>query len=84
MLKKHLSKTSYRKVAQALTNPFGLDAYYEKAGEPSRVVNLYCAVLSGPLRNNTREDVENMLNACLAGLDYQTPEKGSIQLPRWS
>ena len=42
---------------------------YEKAGDPSRAVNLYRAALSGPLRDYTREDVENMLNACLAALN---------------
>jgi len=57
---------------------------YEKAGEPSRAVNLYRAALSGPLREDTRKDVKKMLNACLAMLDYQTPESGSIHLlPRW-
>ena len=33
---------------------------YEKAGDPSRAVNLYRAALSGPLRDDTRKDVENM------------------------
>ena len=44
---------------------------YEKAGEPGRAVNLYRAALSGPLRDDTREDVENMLSACLAALDNE-------------
>ena len=57
---------------------------YEKAGEPSRAVNLYRAALAGPLREDTREDVKNMINVCLAILDHQTPESGSIHiLPRW-
>ena len=38
---------------------------YEKAGDPSRAVNLYRAALSGPLREDTRTEVENMLHACL-------------------
>ena len=38
---------------------------YEKAGDPSRAVNLYRAALSGPLREDTRKEVENMLTACL-------------------
>ena len=42
---------------------------YEKAGDPSRAVNLYRAALSGPLRDDTREEVENMLNACLVTLN---------------
>ena len=57
---------------------------YEKAGEPSRAVNLYRAALSGPLREDTRQDVENMLNACLASLDHQRLGNGSIHIsPRW-
>ena len=57
---------------------------YEKAGDPSRAVNLYRAALSGPLRDDTREDVKNMLNACLASLDRQRLRKDSIHLsPRW-
>ena len=49
---------------------------YEKAGEPSRAVNLYRAALAGPLRDDTREEVENMLSACLAALNRQIGEKG--------
>ena len=41
---------------------------YEKARETSRTVNLYRAALLGPLREDTREDVENMLNAYLVTL----------------
>ena len=44
---------------------------YEKAGEPSRAVNLYRAALAGPLREDTREDVENMLSTCLIALNRQ-------------
>ncbi len=57
---------------------------YGKAGEPSRAINLYRAALSGPLREDTREEVENMLDACLAMLDHQSSERGSIHIsPRW-
>lgn len=42
---------------------------YEKAGELSQAVNLYRAALSGPLHNDTRQDVENMLHSCLVELD---------------
>ena len=45
---------------------------YEKAGNPSRAVNLYRAALSGPLRSDTRQEVENMLNACLVTLNHCT------------
>ena len=52
---------------------------YEKAGDLSRAVNLYRAALSGPLREDTREDVKNMLRACLAALN-----RHSIHIsPRW-
>ncbi len=49
---------------------------YEKAGNPSRAVNLYRAALSGPLREDTREEVENMLSTCLIMLNRQTSKKG--------
>ena len=42
---------------------------YEKAGDPSRAVNLYRAALAGPLREDTRHEVENMLNECLVELN---------------
>ena len=42
---------------------------YEKAGDPSRAVNLYRAALSGPLCDDTRQEVENMLSACLVALN---------------
>ena len=57
---------------------------YEKAGDPNRAINLYRAALSGPLREDTREEVENMLDACLVMLDQQSSERGSIHIsPRW-
>ena len=46
---------------------------YEKAGEPSRAVNLYRAALSGPLRDDTRQEVESLLRACLVTLNHRTP-----------
>ena len=44
---------------------------YEKVGDASRAVNLYRAALSGPLREDTRREVENMLSACLVKLNSQ-------------
>ena len=41
---------------------------YEKAGDPSQAVNLYRAALSGPLREDKRREVENMLRVCLTRL----------------
>ena len=45
---------------------------YEKAGDPSRAVNLYRAALSGPLRDGTRREVESLLSACLAALNHKS------------
>ena len=57
---------------------------YEKAGEPSRAVNLYRAALAGPLRENTREEVKNMISICLDALGHQRLGNDSIHLsPRW-
>ncbi|MDE0637134.1 MAG: hypothetical protein OXI43_14950 [Candidatus Poribacteria bacterium] len=42
---------------------------YEKAGDPSKAVNLYRAALAGPLRDDTRQEVEDMLSACLVALN---------------
>ena len=48
---------------------------YEKAGDASRAVNLYRAALSGPLHEDTRQEVENMLNACLVALEGQLAKR---------
>ena len=48
---------------------------YEKAGDPSRAVNLYQAALAGPLRAVTRKEVEGMLAACLARLQASSPPR---------
>jgi hypothetical protein len=45
---------------------------YSKAGNPSRAVTLYQAALAGPLRANTRMDVEAMLKESLAALAKST------------
>jgi hypothetical protein len=41
---------------------------YQKAGDLSRAVNLYRAALAGPLREETRQEVQQMLADCLAEL----------------
>jgi hypothetical protein len=41
---------------------------YQKGGDASRAANLYRAALAGPLRQETRQDVEQMLSDCLAQL----------------
>jgi hypothetical protein len=48
---------------------------YEKAGDPSRAVNLYQAALAGPLREVTRKEVQGMLAACLARLKASSPPR---------
>ena len=53
---------------------------YEKAGDPSRAVNLYRAALSGPLREDTRQEVEDMLSACLVALNHQPTKSLSTQI----
>lgn len=52
----------------------------KKAGQLSRAVNLYRAALAGPLRDNTRQDVEKMLSDCLIALTHQ-PEKPVTVIP---
>jgi hypothetical protein len=49
---------------------------YQKAGEFSRAANLYRAALAGPLREETRQEVERMLAACLAELTEATIGSG--------
>ena len=53
---------------------------YEKAGDTSRAVNLYRAALSGPLRDGTRREVENMLGICLAELSDQSVKGIQVQV----
>ncbi len=43
---------------------------YEKAGDPSRAVNRYRAALSGPLREDTRQEVENIQTITTPGLNH--------------
>lgn len=53
---------------------------YEKAGDTSRAVNLCRAALSGPLRDGTRREVENMLGVCLAELSDQSVKGIQVQV----
>jgi hypothetical protein len=50
---------------------------YQKGGDPSRAANLYRAALAGPLRPNTRRDVEAMLAGCLDELSRTAPNGSS-------
>jgi hypothetical protein len=45
---------------------------YQKAGDLGRAANLYRAALAGPLRDDTRRDVQQMLSDCLARLTPAT------------
>ena len=45
---------------------------YQKAGDLIRAVNLYRAALAGPLRDDTRQEVDTMLADCLSQLTYQS------------
>ena len=53
---------------------------YEKTGDPSRAVNPYRAALSGPLREDTRQEVEDMLSACLVALNRQPTKNPPTQI----
>lgn len=53
-------------------------ACYTKADRLSHAVTLYRAALSGPLLDQTRTDVLQLLNACLQQLTQQS------ELPKWS
>lgn len=44
---------------------------YQKAGDFIRAVNLYRAALAGPLRDDTRQEVDKMLADCLSQLTHQ-------------
>jgi hypothetical protein len=48
---------------------------YQKAGDPSRATSLYRAALAGPLREVTRNEVEEMLTECLHLLRDTLPRK---------
>jgi hypothetical protein len=50
---------------------------YQKAGDPSRAVNLYQAALAASLRPNTRRDVEAMLAGCLDELSRTALNRSS-------
>ncbi len=41
---------------------------YQRSGDLSRAANLYRAALAGPLRNDTHEEVEQLLSTCLRQL----------------
>ena len=66
---------------EGATHRISAASCYEKAGDSSRAVNLYRAALSGPLREDTRQEVEDMLSACLVALNRQPTKSLSTQIP---
>ncbi len=57
---------------------------YQKGGDLSRAANLYQAALAGPLRPNTRRDVEAMLAGWLTELSrtaLKRPSRGGGKVP---
>jgi hypothetical protein len=50
---------------------------FQKADDPSRAANLFHAALAGPLREETRREVEQMLSQCLARLTHSSRESGA-------
>src|SRR5262249_57418614 len=60
---------------EAAVHRISAASWSEKAGDPSRAVNLYQAALAGPLRAVTRQEVQGMLAACLARLKAASPPR---------
>lgn len=56
---------------EAAVHRISAASYYQKAGDLIRAVNLYRAALAGPLRDDTRQEVDKMLTDCLAQLARQ-------------
>src|SRR5437016_3568033 len=50
-----------REDIEATAHRISAGSCYQKAGDPSRAINLYRAALAGPLHGDTRKDVERML-----------------------
>jgi hypothetical protein len=55
---------------------------YQKAGELRRAANLFRAALAGPLRQSTRQEVQQMLSDCLAQLTGSSTESGAARRTR--
>jgi hypothetical protein len=53
---------------EAAVHRISAGSCFQKAKELSRAANLYRAALAGPLREETRRDVETMLKGCLEAL----------------
>ena len=53
---------------EAAVHRISAGSCYQRAGEWGRALNLYRAALAGPLRKETRRDVERFAAECLARL----------------
>src|SRR5438105_1214359 len=67
-------------ILEAAVHRISAASCFQKAGDPSRAMNLYRAALAGPLRSVTRKEVEEMLNQCLALL-LGPPPPGASEAP---
>jgi hypothetical protein len=54
---------------------------YQHAGELAKAINLYRAALSGPLLEQTRQETEQLLTACLAQLGRSPSGNGAGRRP---
>jgi hypothetical protein len=54
--------------SEAAVHRISAASCYQKVGDPGRAVNLYRAALAGPLRAETRRDVQQMIADCLSQL----------------
>ena len=65
---------------EAAVHRISAGSCYQKASDPSRATNLYRAALAGPLREVTRNEVEEMLTECLALL-LAPPTRKAVKSP---
>ena len=57
-------------------------ACYEQCADPSRAANLYRAALAGPLPDARRQEVAELLSACLGRLAGPSKKPVGPRLPR--
>ena len=60
------------KELEAAVHRISAASCYQKAGDLIRAVNLYRTALAGPLRDDTRQEVDKMLIDCLSQLTQQS------------
>jgi hypothetical protein len=54
---------------------------YQHAGELAKAINLYRAALAGPLTEQTRQETEQFLAACLAQFARSTNGDAGVRRP---